>query len=291
MSPPLSAPQSSGETVMEQTRQAGAGRGLPPLCTMPSPGTRGQGLQASPSRWGIGGTLLEGPFRGRLRDWTELRGSRGRPLVTSDGWRCPGAGLCSALFPARVLFVQGPTSQLAWRRRRSGGSRSLLARAGLSQGSSLRLLGHTVAESLSLCLSPESMATRLCLQASGTKDQAKHKSLTTTHLLASQPQLHRLWGSSWLLQVVSVDESNAQTHQEQPTLSICSRGSLGECLFPLSFLHLTTWVRLLLQPPVLSSASPRNQPLQGPPCPAHNSLESLPRGKVMTPLSFALFAP
>ena len=123
---------------MEQTRQAGAGRGLPPLCTMPSPGTRGQGLQASPSRWGIGGMLLEGPFRGRLRDWTELRGSRGRPLVTSDGWRCPGAGLCSALFPARVLFVQGPTSQLAWRRRRSGGSRSLLARAGLSQGSSLK---------------------------------------------------------------------------------------------------------------------------------------------------------
>lgn len=155
----------------------------------------------------------------------------------------------------------------------------------------LRLLGHAVAESLSLCLSPESMATRLCLQASGTKDQAKHKSLTTTHLLASQPQLHRLWGSSWLLQVVSVDESNAQTHQEQPTLSICSRGSLGECLFPLSFLHLTTWVRLLVQPPVLSSASPRNQPLQGPPCPAHNSLESLPRDKVMTPLSFALFAP
>ena len=125
----------------------------------------------------------------------------------------------------------------------------------------LCLLGHTVAESQSLCLSPESMATWLCLQASGRKDQAKHKSLTTTHL-ASQPQLHRLWGSSWLLQVVSVDESNAQTHQEHPTLSICSRGSLGECLFPLSFLHLTTWVRPLLQLPVLSSASPRNHPLQ-----------------------------
>lgn len=124
----------------------------------------------------------------------------------------------------------------------------------------LGLLGHTVAESLSLCLSPEPMATWLCLQASGTKDQAKHKSLTTTHLLASQPQLHRLRGSRWLLQVVSVDESHAQTHQEHPTLSICSWGSLEECLFPLSFLDLTTWVRPLLQPSVLSSASPRNQP-------------------------------
>lgn len=52
----------------------------------------------------------------------------------------------------------------------------------------------------------------------------------------------------------------AHAHQEHLTLSIWSWGSLRECLFPLSFLHPTTWVRPLLQPPVLSTASPRKPP-------------------------------
>ena len=81
----------------------------------------------------------------------------------------------------------------------------------------------------------------------------------------------------------------AHAHQEHLTLSICSWGSLWECLFPLSFLHPTTWVRPLLQPPVLSTASPRKPP-PSKDSPPPNPLESLPRDKVMTLLSFVLSA-
>ena len=45
------------------------------------------------------------------------------------------------------------------------------------------------------------------------------------------------------------ERPSAHAHQEHLTLSICSWGSLRECLFPLSFLHQTTWVRPLCREP------------------------------------------